>query len=84
MVRAAMTRVLCQATVDMVRAGLPGIARGRYLVTVIGKTRLGYPLPTRTYEVESYDQDSAAILSLKRYEEEFDPLPVVDPRRLIH
>ena len=79
-----MTHVLCQAIVDTMRAGLPGIARGRYTVTVTGRTALGFPLPRRIYDVESYDQDSAAQLSLERYQREFDPLPVVNPRRLIN
>ena len=76
-----MTNVLAQATVDMLRAGLPGLARGRYVVTVTGKTALGRPLPRRIYEVEAVDQDAAAYGCIDLYVREFDP-PA--PRRLIN
>lgn len=44
---------------------------------------LGRLLPTRIYDVEANDQDQAAQGCLKLYEQEFDPLPGVSPRRLI-
>jgi hypothetical protein len=80
-----MSRILCQATItDTQRRGIPGISYSAYRVTVIGKTMLGRILPTRVYDVEANDQDQAARECIKLFQREFDPPPVVNPRRLIH
>lgn len=80
-----MSRILCQAIiVDTQRRGIPGITHSAYRVRVIGRTMLGTPLPERVYDVEANDQDQAANGCLDLYRKEFDPQPVIDPRRLIH
>lgn len=68
-----MTHVLAQATVDLIRAGLPSLVRGQYRVTVTGRTTLGRPLPCRIYDVEALDMDTAAEGCIKLYVAEFDP-----------
>ena len=79
-----MSRILCQAIiVDTQRRGIPGITHSAYRVRVIGRTMLGRPLPERVYDVEANDQDQAANGCLDMYKQEFDPIPVVNPRRLV-
>lgn len=78
-----MSRVRCQATVDVLRQGVPGLSRSSYRVTVNGSTLVAI-LPTRVYDVEAMTQDVAANGCLKLYEQEFDPPVVIPERRLIH
>jgi hypothetical protein len=79
-----VTRILCQAIiVETHRRGIPGITHSAYRVRVIGRTMLGRPLPERVYDVEANDQDQAANGCLAMYKQEFDPIPVVNPRRLV-
>ena len=79
-----MSRILCRAIIlETHRRGIPGISHSAYRVRVTGRTMLGTPLPQRVWDVEANDQSQAAERCIKLYQDEFDPAPVINPRRLV-